>query len=112
MKKQFAKQGATIRKTSRRKFFGSLATGAATISAASFSSLTAGAKTFSDDIYGPEEAEAWFNQLTGKHKIVFDVTQPHEVFPFAWPRVFLVTNGITTDSDKEKGVVVVLRHDA
>src|SRR3954468_1176906 len=107
MKKQFVKQDAAIRKSSRRRFFGSLATGAAAFSAASFSSITAGAKTFSDNMYGPEEAEAWFNQLTGKHKIVFDVTQPHEVFPFAWPRVFLTTNGITETTDKEKCVVVV-----
>ena len=41
-----------------------------------------------------EEAEEWFNKLKGKHRIVFDVTQPHEIFPFAWPKVFLMTNSI------------------
>ena len=34
------------------------------------------------------DAGDWLNKLTGKHKMVFDVTQPHGIFPFAWPKVF------------------------
>lgn len=59
-----------------------------------------------------EDVDAWFNQIKGKHRVVFDATQPHGVFPFAWPRVFLMTNGITGTSEKDCSVVVVLRHDA
>jgi hypothetical protein len=100
MEKRFS--NPNFPKTSRRNFFGSIATGAAAVSAASLTPLTAGAKTFSDEIDNPDAAEAWFNQLTGKHKMVFDVTQPHDVLPFAWPRVFLITNGITSAAEKER----------
>jgi intracellular sulfur oxidation DsrE/DsrF family protein len=43
---------------------------------------------------------------------VFDVTQPHEIFPFAWPRIFLITNEKTGTPAKDNSVVVVLRHSA
>ena len=52
----------------------------------------------------------WLNKLTGKHKMVFDVTQPHGIFPFAWPKVFLLTNMATGTPEKENNAVVVLRH--
>ena len=52
----------------------------------------------------------WLNKLTGKHKMVFDVTQPHGIFPFAWPKVFLLTNKATGTPEKESNAVVVLRH--
>lgn len=44
--------------------------------------------------------------------MVFDATRPHEIFPLAWPRVFLTTNGMTGTSETDCGVVVVLRHEA
>ncbi len=50
--------------------------------------------------------------MKGTHRIVFDATRPHEVFPFAWPRVFLLTNGATGSPETDCGVVVVLRHAA
>ncbi len=58
------------------------------------------------------DADDWFKKVKGKHKIVFDVTQPHEIMPFAWPRIFLVTNEATGTSEKDCGVVVILRHNA
>jgi len=39
-----------------------------------------------------DDADEWFKKVKGKHKIVFDATEPNDVFPFAWPRVFLLTN--------------------
>ena len=59
-----------------------------------------------------DNADAWFDKVKGKHRAVFDCTRPHEVFPFAWPRVFLMTNGATGTPETDCGVVVVLRHDA
>lgn len=44
--------------------------------------------------------------------MVFDATEPHEIFPFAWPRVFLLTNAATGSSEKDVNSVVVLRHHA
>lgn len=112
MKRLPAEQDNTLRKTPRRHFFSTLATGAAAITAASLTSVSAGAKTLSGEMFDADEDDEWFNQLNGKHKLVFDVTQPHDVLPFAWPKVFLLTNGKTAPTDAEKSVVVVLRHDA
>lgn len=101
--------------TSRRRFLGTLTTGAAAMSFAGIISpiqqlrANAGSTT---DVAGNTDPDAWFKQLKGKHRIVFDVTQPHGVFPFAWPKVFLMTNAATGSSEKDCGVVVVLRHDA
>lgn len=44
--------------------------------------------------------------------MVFDATGPHGIMPFAWPKVFMITNAATGTPEKECGVVVVLRHDA
>ncbi len=56
------------------------------------------------------EADEWFKKVKGKHKMVFDVTEPHGIFPFAWPRVFLMTNAKTGTPPDDCGVVVVFRH--
>jgi intracellular sulfur oxidation DsrE/DsrF family protein len=106
--------------TGRRSFLGSLATGAAAFSIASLSaplSLQAAAdrmpsESIEDIPSVTSDPDEWFNKIKGKHRAVFDVPGPHDVFPFAWPRVFLITNGKTGTSEKECGVVVVLRHNA
>jgi intracellular sulfur oxidation DsrE/DsrF family protein len=95
-------------KNPRREFLGKLTTGAV----AGFAALTTSFTATADTEESVSNADEWFKKLTGKHRIVFDVTQPHEIFPFAWPRVFLITNGATGTPEKECGVVVVLRHDA
>ena len=50
--------------------------------------------------------------MKGKHKIVFDATRPNEIMPFAWPKIFMLTNAATGTPERENGVVVVLRHEA
>ena len=99
--------------TSRRRFLGKLGTGAAAMSVAGlispFQNLHAGEINSG---LNSDDPDAWFKKIKGKHRIVFDVTQPHEVFPFAWPKVFLMTNGATGTPEKDCSVVVVLRHDA
>jgi len=62
--------------------------------------------------YAPEDPEAWIERIKGKHKIVFDATQPNGIYPFAWPRVFYMTNKATGASENECCAVVVLRHTA
>lgn len=97
-------------KSDRRFFLGSLATGAAALGMAT---LGVPIPADANDFPLPEqEAEAWFDKIKGKHKMVFDVTKPHEIFPFAWPRVFLNTNVATGTAEKDCSVVVVLRHEA
>lgn len=56
------------------------------------------------------DADKWFNGVKGKHKIVYDVTQPHEIYPFLWPKVFLLTNQMTGSKALDCGIVVSLRH--
>lgn len=105
--------------THRRGFLGKLATGAAALG---FAALASPFKLDGQDKNavsqskrsGPEAsanlADQWFNKVKGTHRVVFDVTRPNEVMPFAWPAVFLMTNGATGSPEKDCGVVVVLRH--
>jgi intracellular sulfur oxidation DsrE/DsrF family protein len=96
---------------SRRNFLGKLAAGAAALGTVSFTPFQAQAvPEFPDHEFA--DAEAWFNKIKGKHRIVFDATQPHELMPFAWPKVFLLTNAATGTPEKDCTAMVVLRHDA
>lgn len=98
--------------TNRRDFLGKLALGAGAVSIASMSlplRATAAAEKFSPS---PDDADLWFNKIKGKHRIVFDVPAPHEIFPFAWPRVFMITNSMTGTPEKNCNEVIVLRHEA
>ncbi|MBI1341627.1 MAG: hypothetical protein GC171_01700 [Terrimonas sp.] len=108
--------GKNEKDNGRRGFLGSLATGAAVLGLSTIASplsLKAG------DIPLPNfesntnmDPDEWFNKVSGKHRVVFDAPRPHEIMPFAWPRVFLLTNMATGSTEKDCGVVVVLRHDA
>lgn len=97
--------------TNRRNFLGTLATGAAAVGLTTIApslNAFAGETHLDHKVYGdPEEI---FKKITGKHRIVFDSTQPHEIYPFAWPRVFLLTNEATGSPNKDCSVMVVLRH--
>jgi len=105
-------QDNDFRQTSRRNFLGSLATGAAALGITTIAPLTAGAETISQNFTPADDPDEWFKKIKGKHRIVFDVTEPREIFPFAWPKIFLLTNEKTGTPEKENSVVVVLRHDA
>ncbi len=97
--------------SSRRSFLNSIAAGAATIA---LPSIIPTAEIQANDFraFNPDDPEAWMNKIKGKHKIVFDATQPHGIYPFAWPRVFLMTNEATGALEKDCCAVVVLRHTA
>jgi intracellular sulfur oxidation DsrE/DsrF family protein len=99
--------------TNRRGFLGTLAGSAAAIGIGTLApslDAFAGVKNFNTAVYGdPEEI---FKKITGKHRVVFDATQPHEILPFAWPRVFLMTNEMTGTQNKDCSVMVVFRHSA
>jgi intracellular sulfur oxidation DsrE/DsrF family protein len=97
----------------RRKFIGNLAAGAAALGMLSIPESIKAAPSLLDD--PGSDADKWFDQLKSKkHKIMFDVTSPHknpeEMMPFAWSRVFLMTNGMTGTPAKDCGVVMILRH--
>ena len=97
--------------TDRRSFLGSLAAGATTMGITTMVaplSLNAKQQNYLGNDVHP--AEAWLNKIKGKHRVVFDVPHPNEIFPFAWPRIFLVTNGVTGAPESDCGVMVILRH--
>src|SRR6476659_5306121 len=95
----------------RRQFLGTVVSGVAAFGLSSvISPLTANAG--SDFSNGSNDPDEWFKQIKGKHRIVFDVPQANEIFPFAWPRIFLATNAATGTVEKDCSVVVVLRHTA
>lgn len=97
--------------TDRRRFLGTIATGAAAMSFAAFNPIAAHAEN--NFIPGTDDdPDAWFNKVKGKHRIVFDVPHPNGIFPFVWPRVFLMTNAVTKTPESDCGVVVILRHEA
>jgi intracellular sulfur oxidation DsrE/DsrF family protein len=99
--------------TDRRGFLGTLALGASAISIASLSvPLRVAAETEKLSFPGDDNPDAWFNKIKGKHRIVFDVTAPHDIFPFAWPRVFMITNAMTGTPENNCNEVIVLRHEA
>ena len=96
--------------TSRRGFIETVAAGAAVIG---LSGLAAPMAVQAESISpGMGSEEAWFDKIKGKHKMVFDATQPHEILPFAWPRVFLMTNQKTGTEEKDCTAMVILRHAA
>lgn len=106
--------------THRRRFLAKLAGGAAALAALGYPfrlSAMPGQTALSDPTAMPRHAvdpadpEAWFAQLKGKHRLIIDVPRPNEIMPFAWSRVFLITNTATGTPEKENNVVVVLRHE-
>jgi len=101
------------RSKSRRNFLGTITTGAAVAGLSAMApglSAFAAEQKFNPVVYG--DPEEMFKKINGKHRVVFDATRPHEIMPFAWPKVFLMTNEMTGTPNKDCSVVVVLRHDA
>jgi intracellular sulfur oxidation DsrE/DsrF family protein len=98
-----------------RTFIGTIAAGAATMGMAFLRPLRLNAQPMNETAKrstDPESPDEWFNQIKGKHRIIFDATHPEGVMPFAWPRVFLLTNDKTGTPAKDCNAVVVLRHNA
>ena len=65
----------------RRKFLSAVAAGAAAIGLASLPKAVHAAPFVNDDIVTDESnPDEWFKQIKGKHRMVFDVTHPKEIF--------------------------------
>jgi hypothetical protein len=99
--------------TNRRNFLGTIASGAAALGFTSLvPSLDAFGGVTTNHSSGYDDPEKMFKELHGKHRVVYDAPRPHSIMPFAWPRVFLLTNAATGTKEDDCSVVVVLRHDA
>jgi len=98
------------RNANRRNFIGKVTGAAALMGVASLvnpAKANEGLNVFSGNAADPD---AWFDGIKGKHRIVFDCTEPKEIFPFAWPKIYMMTNAATGAPDST--AVVVLRHSA
>lgn len=95
---------------SRRAFIGTLAAG--TTAAAGFTSLSTASQALNSTLVNGSDAEAWFKKAKGRHRIVYDASEPHEGMPFIWSWVFYATNNETGVADNNMTAMVVLRHNA
>ena len=93
--------------SSRRTFVGTIAAGAT-----GFLSVPATMLAKSAHVSGGADADAWFKKVKGKHRIVYDASEPHNGFPMIWTWVFYKTNNDTGSADNDVTAVVVLRHNA
>lgn len=101
----------TIKSNSRRQFLGAIALGA---TASTLSVLT---NPMYADVPIPNSkkinaAEDWFEKIKGKHRIVYDGSQPHNGFPIIWNWAFYLTNNGTGTPDEDMTAMTVLRHNA
>lgn len=58
------------------------------------------------------EAEEWFEEVKGSHRVVYDATEPHDGLPIIWPWAFMLSNNQTGTPDEDLTAMVVLRHNA
>ena len=101
----------TIKSNSRRQFLGAIALGA---TASTLSVLT---NPMYADVPIPNskklnDAEDWFEKIKGKHRIVYDGSEPHSGFPIIWNWAFYLTNNGTGTPDEDMTAMTVLRHNA
>jgi intracellular sulfur oxidation DsrE/DsrF family protein len=100
-----------VQENQRRGFLKQVATGAAVLGVGMLSApLNLSADSMPST--NSSEADEWFRKIKGKHRMVFDVTQPHETMPFAWPKVFLMSNAATGTPETDCNAVVIFRHNA
>jgi intracellular sulfur oxidation DsrE/DsrF family protein len=98
----------------RRKFLGTVASGAAAIGIAALARPfnLASAMTSPAGTTDLGNFEKWLGQIKGSHKQVFDSPEPHGGLPMAWSRVFLMSNVAVGGDPGDACAVLVLRHDS
>jgi len=96
---------------SRRHFISAMAMG---VTASSLSILT-------NPIYANDarflpsqldDADSWFNNIKGKHRIVYDGSMPNNGFPIIWNWAYYATNNQTGSKDNDITAMTVFRHGA
>jgi hypothetical protein len=111
-KKKFMLHKNNSQSFQRREFIGTVAGSAAALGLnVLFAPFSANAeKKF---IHQPEDPDAWFGRIKGKHKAMYDLVSAEKgIFPFLFPRLFLMTNAATGTPEKDCSAVMVLRHES
>ncbi len=101
-----------IKPANRRDFLGKVTGAAALMGVASLVNPAKANDSIHNFVGNAPDPDDWFKGIKGKHRIVFDCTEPKEIFPFAWPKIYYMTNEATGASEKDCTAVVVLRHGA
>ncbi len=101
-----------VKPANRRDFLGKVTGAAALMGVASLINPAKANETPRGAFANADDPEEWFKGIKGKHRMVFDCTEPKGIFPFAWPKIFIMTNQATGASDKDCTSVVVFRHAA
>ncbi|HYC85789.1 MAG TPA: Tat (twin-arginine translocation) pathway signal sequence containing protein [Chryseosolibacter sp.] len=97
--------------SSRREFMQTLAIGTTgLVAGVSSTPAVAGGGGSSSEL--GIQAEAWIKKVKGKHRIIYDATEPHDGFPIIWSWAFYKTNNETGSPDSDLTAMVVLRHNA
>jgi intracellular sulfur oxidation DsrE/DsrF family protein len=105
-------QQKIIKSANRRDFLGKVTGAAALLGVASLVNPAKANDSIHSFTSNAPDPDDWFKGAKGKHRIVFDCTEPKEIFPFAWPKIYFMTNEATGATDKDCAAVVVLRHNA
>jgi len=93
---------------SRRTFLGSLALGAAASSLSLLTNPLSATNSFSTTALN--DADDWFANIKGKHRIVYDGSTPHGGLPILWNFAFYLSNNQTGTADEDMTAMTVLRH--
>lgn len=101
----------TTNSDSRRSFLSALALGTV---AGGLSTLAAKAEEKPEELGSKSlhEADKWFENVKGSHRIVYDGSTPHDGFPVIWNWAFYLTNNQTGSEDNDITGMTVLRHSA
>ena len=103
---------AHIKSANRRDFLGKVTGAAALMGVASVLNPVKANDSIRPFAGVADDPDEWFKSVKGKHRIVFDVTEPKQIFPFAWPKIYMMTNAMTGAPQADCTAVVVLRHEA
>ncbi len=96
---------------SRRSFFATLALG---VSATAFPMMAKNFETMESypefDAIALGDADKWFDNIKGTHRIVYDGSTPHGTLPIVWNWAFYLSNNETGSEDSDITAMTVLRH--
>lgn len=97
------------KENSRRKFIGKVVAGTA-VGLTGFSLPFASGGAVPAVANG--DADAWFKNAKGRHRIVYDAPEPNGGWAIIWSWIFYLTNNSTQTPDSDMTGMVVLRHNA
>ncbi len=94
--------------TPRRGFLGSVAAAAVGLGATTLLPTAAQAAAIASTAVDPQ-LEAWFAKLDGKHRAVFDASEPNDGMGAIWPRIYINTTMANYPGERTSAMVI-LRH--